>query len=99
MRNIIAPGRGLTALAPSIQASAGHAVPTRRALSERRVKLTTRPPARPARPYFSSGPCAKRPGWDAANLRTEVLGRSHRSKPGKARLKHAIDLTREILQV
>ena len=57
------------------------------------------PPVRPARPYFSSGPCAKRPGWSASNLDIAVLGRSHRSKLGKARLKLAIDLTREILQV
>lgn len=61
--------------------------------------MTEYPAARPARPYFSSGPCAKRPGWSAANLSTEVLGRSHRSKLGKSRLKYAIDLTRKILQV
>ena len=61
--------------------------------------MTDRPAARPARPYFSSGPCAKRPGWNPSNLDTQVLGRSHRSKLGKARLKHAIDLTRKILQV
>jgi phosphoserine aminotransferase len=57
------------------------------------------PPVRPAVPHFSSGPCAKRPGWDPQNLAKAVLGRSHRSKPGKARLKRAIDLTREVLQV
>ena len=62
--------------------------------------MTNSPPVvRPARPYFSSGPCAKRPGWSAANLDTEVLGRSHRSKLGKARLKLAIDLTRKVLGV
>jgi phosphoserine aminotransferase len=54
---------------------------------------------RPARPEFSSGPCAKRPGWSPANLSSAVLGRSHRSKPGKARLKEAIDRTREVLEV
>jgi phosphoserine aminotransferase len=59
----------------------------------------TRPDHRPARPFFSSGPCAKPPGWDAARLATGSLGRSHRSKIGKARLQHAIDLTREILGV
>jgi phosphoserine aminotransferase len=59
----------------------------------------TRPDAKPARPFFSSGPCAKPPGWDAARLATGSLGRSHRSKIGKARLQHAIDLTREILGV
>ena len=58
-----------------------------------------RPDAKPARPHFSSGPCAKPPGWDAARLATASLGRSHRSKIGKARLQHAIDLTREILGV
>ncbi len=62
--------------------------------------MTNTPPAvRPARPYFSSGPCAKRPGWSPDKLNVEVLGRSHRSKLGKARLKHAIDLTRKILGV
>ena len=55
------------------------------------------PTTRPARPFFSSGPCAKPPGWDAAKLVTESLGRSHRSKVGKARLQYAIDLMREML--
>jgi phosphoserine aminotransferase len=59
----------------------------------------TRPARKPARPHFSSGPCAKPPGWDAAKLATESLGRSHRSKIGKARLQRAIDLTREVLKV
>jgi phosphoserine aminotransferase len=54
---------------------------------------------KPARPFFSSGPCAKPPGWDAANLPHASLGRSHRSKLGKSRLAHAIELTRKILQV
>jgi phosphoserine aminotransferase len=58
-----------------------------------------KPGVRPARPEFSSGPCAKRPGWDPQNLSNAVLGRSHRSKIGKARLKEAIDRTREVLQV
>jgi phosphoserine aminotransferase len=57
------------------------------------------PPVRPAVPHFSSGPCAKRPGWNPQNLTGAILGRSHRSKPGKARLKRAIDLTREVLQI
>jgi phosphoserine aminotransferase len=60
---------------------------------------STPPPVRPARPYFSSGPCAKRPGWNPNDLNLDALGRSHRSKLGKARLKHAIDLTREVLEV
>ncbi len=54
---------------------------------------------KPARPFFSSGPCAKPPGWDAANLPHASLGRSHRSKLGKSRLAYAIELTRKILQV
>nr|WP_317893482.1 phosphoserine transaminase [uncultured Sphingomonas sp.] len=58
-----------------------------------------KPATKPARPHFSSGPCAKPPGWSPEKLATEVLGRSHRSKLGKARLQRAIDLTRELLQV
>ncbi|WP_353199139.1 phosphoserine transaminase [Sandarakinorhabdus sp.] len=61
--------------------------------------MTNKPTALPARPHFSSGPCAKRPGWTPQQLATESLGRSHRSKLGKARLQHAITLTREILGV
>jgi phosphoserine aminotransferase len=57
------------------------------------------PAVRPRVPHFSSGPCAKRPGWTAQNLSDALLGRSHRSKPGKAKLKRAIDLTREVLRV
>ncbi len=59
----------------------------------------TKPGVRPATPHFSSGPCAKRPGWSLQNLTEAVLGRSHRSKIGKAKLKRAIDLTREVLEV
>ena len=59
----------------------------------------TKPGVRPATPHFSSGPCAKRPGWNLQNLTDAVLGRSHRSKIGKAKLKRAIDLTREVLEV
>jgi len=61
--------------------------------------MTDLPAARPRAPFFSSGPCAKRPGWSLQNLKTESLGRSHRAKLGKARLKLAIDLTREVLGV
>jgi phosphoserine aminotransferase len=57
------------------------------------------PAVRPTVPHFSSGPCAKRPGWSPQNLSGAVLGRSHRSKAGKAKLKRAIDLTREVLAV
>ena len=58
-----------------------------------------RPAVRPARPFFSSGPCAKRPGWTTEILQNAVLGRSHRSKAGKARLQEAIQRTREVLRV
>jgi phosphoserine aminotransferase len=60
---------------------------------------TPRPAARPRVPYFSSGPCAKRPGYALGNLKDATLGRSHRSKEGKAKLKLAIDKTRSILGV
>ena len=60
---------------------------------------SAKPAVKPARPHFSSGPCAKPPGWSAGKLDTRVMGRSHRSKLGKNRLQHAIDLTREILGV
>src|SRR6059058_963697 len=58
-----------------------------------------KPALRPLVPHFSSGPCAKRPGWSLSNLTDAVLGRSHRSKIGKAKLKRAINLTREVLEV
>ena len=58
-----------------------------------------RPGTRPARPYFSSGPCAKRPGWTSKALDSVLAGRSHRSKEGKARLKLAIEKTKSILGV
>lgn len=58
-----------------------------------------KPGRRPAIPHFSSGPCAKRPGWSLDALRDVPSGRSHRSGLGKAKLKLAIDLTREVLEV
>src|SRR6476660_2467260 len=58
-----------------------------------------KPASRPNVPHFSSGPCAKRPGWNAQDLRDAALGRSHRAKVGKTKLKLAIDLTREVLEV
>jgi phosphoserine aminotransferase len=61
--------------------------------------MNEQPVVRPARPHFSSGPCAKPPGWSADTINTEVLGRSHRSKLGKARLQYCIDLMRELLQL
>ncbi len=57
------------------------------------------PGVRPVNPHFSSGPCAKRPGWSLQTLTDAFVGRSHRAKAGKAKLKRAIDLTREVLQV
>lgn len=57
------------------------------------------PATRPARPFFSSGPCAKRPGWSTDNLAAPTLGRSHRSKIGKTRLKEAIDRTHALLEI
>ena len=62
--------------------------------------MTKTPPAvRPARPYFSSGPCAKPRGWAPDKIDTRILGRSHRSGLGKERLKLCIDLMREMLQL
>ena len=60
---------------------------------------TPKPGSKPANPRFSSGPCAKRPGWSFEALSGAALGRSHRSKAGKEKLKQAIDLTREVLRV
>src|SRR5580700_5738324 len=59
----------------------------------------TMPAARPHAPHFSSGPCAKRPGWSLQALADAALGRSHRAKVGRAKLKRAIDLTRDVLRV
>ena len=59
----------------------------------------TKPATRPENPCFSSGPCAKHPGWTLEALSSAPLGRSHRAKPGKAKLQAAIDLTREVLGV
>jgi phosphoserine aminotransferase len=61
--------------------------------------MANAPAARPNNAHFSSGPCAKRPGWTSEILKDAALGRSHRAKLGKAKLKLAIDLTREILEV
>src|SRR6266568_9062029 len=60
---------------------------------------SAKPALRPNVPHFSSGPCAKRPGWNAQNLKDAALGRSHRAKVGKAKLKLAIELTRDVLEV
>jgi phosphoserine aminotransferase len=61
------------------------------------MTTTTKPARRPVTPNFSSGPCAKRPGWSLQNLDKAFLGRSHRAKEGKARLKLAIDKTKALL--
>ena len=58
-----------------------------------------RPAERPARPHFSSGPCAKRPGWTPKILDDALLGRSHRAPPGLAKLREALALTREVLAI
>ncbi|WP_425230760.1 phosphoserine transaminase [Sphingomonas sp.] len=58
-----------------------------------------KPVHKPARPFFSSGPCAKPPGWSAAKLATDSLGRSHRGKIGKVRLAHCIQLMRDVLRL
>src|SRR5437868_7444859 len=63
------------------------------------MMIAAKPASRPNVPHFSSGPCAKRPGWNPQNLKDAALGRSHRAKIGKARLKLAIELTREVLEV
>jgi phosphoserine aminotransferase len=72
-----------------------------RALCEEKHYMTdvTKPAGKPARPHFSSGPCAKPPGYDPAKLATEVLGRSHRSRLGKDRLALCINLMRELLNL
>ena len=57
------------------------------------------PARKPARPFFSSGPCAKPPGWSPHSLATASLGRSHRAKIGKTRLQYCIELMREVLQL
>jgi phosphoserine aminotransferase len=61
--------------------------------------LLATPKVRPQNPRFSSGPCAKRPGWELSALKDAPLGRSHRATPGKSKLKQAIDMTRDVLRV
>src|ERR1700753_847751 len=89
---------------PSPISAAGHTSPTRCYHSGRNETAMTdvsnaRPAVRPARPFFSSGPCAKRPGWTPEALKNALVGRSHRSKPGKAKLKDAIERTKTLLGV
>ncbi len=63
------------------------------------AETAAKPGVRPNNTHFSSGPCSKRPGWSFDALSDAPVGRSHRAKVGKAKLKEAIDLTREILEV
>ncbi len=63
------------------------------------MTILVKPAMKPARPYFSSGPCAKRPGWSLQNLNDAAIGRSHRSKIGKAKLAAAIERTRDLLGI
>jgi phosphoserine aminotransferase len=63
------------------------------------MTATAAPALKPAVPHFSSGPCAKRPGWSVEALKGAAIGRSHRAAVGKAKLKAAIDLTRKVLRV
>jgi phosphoserine aminotransferase len=58
-----------------------------------------KPTLRPARPHFSSGPCAKRPGWSLASLEGALVGRSHRARPAKARIQEVIARSRSVLGV
>jgi phosphoserine aminotransferase len=61
--------------------------------------MSVKPTLRPHSPHFSCGPCAKHPGWNLSGLKDAVLGRSHRAKIGKDRLKRAIDETRALLEL
>ena len=63
------------------------------------MNTPAKPDIRPANPNFSSGPCAKRPGWTPDVLAHALVGRSHRSKPGRARLQAVIDQSRAILGI
>jgi phosphoserine aminotransferase len=76
----------------------GHAPPPERIVLEGTATMN-KPALRPGRPYFSSGPCAKRPGWTPEILSSAVLGRSHRSAAGKARLAEVIQLSRDVLGI
>src|SRR5512138_543608 len=75
----------------------GHAPPPERVVLE--GTSMNKPALRPSRPHFSSGPCAKRPGWTPEILSSAVLGRSHRSAAGKARLAEVIQLSRDVLGI
>ena len=89
----------LTARSAFLMSGGGTPLPNERLLSGRIDHGEPMPGVRPAVPHFSSGPCAKRPGWTLQALKDALLGRSHRSKGGKAKLKRAIEVTREVLEV
>jgi phosphoserine aminotransferase len=72
---------------------------TRKPCPREKAMTPAKPAVRPSVPHFASGPCAKRPGWSPEALKDAALGRSHRAKLGKSKLKLAIDLTREVLEV
>ena len=59
--------------------------------------MTLKPQQKPSNPYFSSGPCAKRPGWNSGIYSKAILGRSHRSNIALSKIKEVIDLTKSIL--
>lgn len=61
--------------------------------------MIKKPTTKPKNPNFSSGPCAKRPGWNIQNLKTDSLGRSHRAKLPKQRLAEVINLSKELLNI
>jgi len=63
------------------------------------TKRCAKPEKKPNNPNFSSGPCAKRPGWNLEVLQDALTGRSHRSKPGRARIKEAIERTKKVLEL
>ncbi|MEA1650417.1 phosphoserine transaminase [Nitrospirillum sp. BR 11164] len=63
------------------------------------MTVPPKPESRPSNPNFSSGPCAKRPGWTLEALKGALVGRSHRSKPGKAKLQEVIDRSRALLNI
>src|SRR5204863_2412117 len=92
--------RRLTKHLPFRIAARGTPLPNEGRLSGRiEIMTTAKPGVRPLCPHFSSGPCAKRPGWSLQVLTDALIGRSHRSKSGRGKLKRAIELTREILGI
>ena len=72
---------------------------TNQSVDAAEARLHAKPQIRPARPFFSSGPCAKPPGWSPALLKIDSLGRSHRGALGKARLQEAIERTHALLKL